>query len=111
MENKMETTIVHWGYIGIMENKMETTIVHWGYIGIMENKMESTIVHWGYIGIMENKMETTIFVLSRRLESSCGSQSGKPRKLIEFPSLACMGLGFGSSIWLGFRIGCSEGQG
>ena len=24
----METTIVYWGYIGIMENKMETTI--WG---------------------------------------------------------------------------------
>ena len=22
----METTIVYWGYIGIMENKMETTI-------------------------------------------------------------------------------------
>ena len=23
----METTIVHWGYIGIMENEMETTIL------------------------------------------------------------------------------------
>ena len=41
--------------IGIMENKMETTIVYWGYIGIMENKMETTIVYWGYIGIMEIK--------------------------------------------------------
>ena len=30
----METTIVYWGYIGIMEKKMETTIVYWGYIGI-----------------------------------------------------------------------------
>ena len=39
---------------------METTIVYWGYIGIMEKKMESTIVHWGYMGIMEKKMETTI---------------------------------------------------
>ena len=29
---------------------METTIVYWGYIGIMENKMEITIVYWGYIG-------------------------------------------------------------
>ena len=28
---KMETTIVYWGYIGIMEKKMETTIL--GYIG------------------------------------------------------------------------------
>ena len=46
MENKMETTIVYWGYIGIMENKMETTIVYWGYTGIMENKMETTIVYW-----------------------------------------------------------------
>ena len=33
MENEMETTIVYWGYIGIMENEMETTIVYWGYIG------------------------------------------------------------------------------
>ena len=24
----METTIVHWGYIGIMEKKMETTMVY-----------------------------------------------------------------------------------
>ena len=31
MEKKMETTIVYWGYIGIMEKKMETTIM--GYIG------------------------------------------------------------------------------
>ena len=34
----METTVVYWGFIGIMENEMETTIVYWGYIGIMENK-------------------------------------------------------------------------
>ena len=27
----METTIVYWGYIGIMEKQMETTIM--GYIG------------------------------------------------------------------------------
>ena len=27
MENKMEATIVYWGYIGIMEKKMETTIM------------------------------------------------------------------------------------
>ena len=26
MEKKMETTIVYWGYMGIMENKMETTM-------------------------------------------------------------------------------------
>ena len=57
----METTIVYWGYIGIMENKMETTVVYWGYIGIMENQMETTIVYWGYIiGMMANTMETTI---------------------------------------------------
>ena len=35
---EMETTIVYWGYIGIMEKKMETTVVYWGYIGIMEKK-------------------------------------------------------------------------
>ena len=37
---------------------METTIVYWGYVGIMEKKMETTIVYWGYVGIMEKKMET-----------------------------------------------------
>ena len=26
----METTIVYWGYTGIMEKKMETTTVYWG---------------------------------------------------------------------------------
>ena len=46
----METTIVYWGYIGIMENEMGTTTVYWGYIGIMENEMETTIVYWGYKG-------------------------------------------------------------
>ena len=39
---------------------LETTVLYWGYIGIMEKKMETTLVYWGYIGIMEKKMETTI---------------------------------------------------
>ena len=30
----METTIVYWGYIGIMDKKMATTISYWGYIGV-----------------------------------------------------------------------------
>ena len=30
--------------MGIMEKKMETSIVYWGYIGIMEKKMLITIV-------------------------------------------------------------------
>ena len=34
MEKKMETTVVYYGYNGIMEKKMETTVVYWGYIGI-----------------------------------------------------------------------------
>ena len=56
---------LYWGYIWgnisrIMENKMEATIVNWGYIGIMEKEMETTIVYWGYIRIMENKMEATM---------------------------------------------------
>ena len=29
----METTLVFWGYIGIMEKSMETTIVFCGYFG------------------------------------------------------------------------------
>ena len=36
-------------YIG-MEKQMESTIVCWGYIGIMEKKMETTIVSLGSIG-------------------------------------------------------------
>ena len=41
----------HRGVIqGIMENKTETTIVYWGYIGIMENKMETTIVFLKDVG-------------------------------------------------------------
>ena len=28
----METTIVYWGYIGIMEKKMETTIVYYSFL-------------------------------------------------------------------------------
>ena len=39
MEKEMETTIVYWGYIGIMEEEMETTIAYWGYMGIMEKKI------------------------------------------------------------------------
>ena len=29
---------ISWGYIGIMEKKMETTVGHRGYIGIMTEK-------------------------------------------------------------------------
>ena len=35
---------------------METTIVYWGFIGIMEKKMEATIVSWD--------VSRTIFPLS-----------------------------------------------
>ena len=41
----METTLVCWGYIGLMEKKKETTIVYWGlYTGVMEKNMEATIL-------------------------------------------------------------------
>ena len=33
----METTIVYWGYVGMMENEMETTIME----NQMEKKMEN----------------------------------------------------------------------
>ena len=39
MEKKMETTIVYWGYIGIMEKKMEITIL--GYIGFFLHNQEA----------------------------------------------------------------------
>ena len=32
-----------------MEKKMESTMVYWGYIGIVEKKMESTVLHIGVI--------------------------------------------------------------
>ena len=32
MEKKTETTIVYWGYIGIMEKEMGTTTI--GYVGV-----------------------------------------------------------------------------
>ena len=44
MAKKLETTMVHWVYIGIMEKKMETAMVYWVYIGIMAKKMETTMV-------------------------------------------------------------------
>ena len=31
----METTIIYWGYIGVVEKNMETTILDWSSIGIM----------------------------------------------------------------------------
>ena len=38
----------------IMENKMDTTIVYWGYIGIMEKKMETTIYNGIILGLHGN---------------------------------------------------------
>ena len=49
---KMETTIVYWGYIGIMEKTLKTTMVSLGYIGIREDKMEYLLQ-----GIMTLNME------------------------------------------------------
>ena len=39
----METTIVYWGYIGVMETKLETSTVYWDwdYVVAMEKKMEN----------------------------------------------------------------------
>ena len=28
---------------------MKTTVVCWGYIGIMEESMENAVVYWGYM--------------------------------------------------------------
>ena len=42
----METTVVYWGYLGIMEKKMETTVVYWGYvcIGLMKSRDDRTLL-------------------------------------------------------------------
>ena len=60
MEKKKESTMVHWGDIGIMEKKKDTTVVYWGSIGRTEKKMETAIVYWGNKGIVEKKWTTTI---------------------------------------------------
>ena len=57
---KMATTIVYWGYMGIMLKKMETTIVYWGYMGNNGKENGNYYSILGVIGIMEKKMETTI---------------------------------------------------
>ena len=61
----METTIVYWGYIGIMEKKMETTIVYWGFIWIMEKKMETII----YNGIILGLYLPTVKVIGKSKDS------------------------------------------
>ena len=55
---------------------MESTIVYWGYIGILENKMETTIVYWGYTGTMENEMETTMVFAARGVGTIASSFDG-----------------------------------
>ena len=49
MEKKMETTMVYWGYRGIMEKKMETTMVYWGYRG--DNGKENGN-YYGILGLL-----------------------------------------------------------
>ena len=49
MDNKMETAIVYWDYIGIMQNNMETTIVYWGFMGIIPRMQ-----HWVLIRLQDS---------------------------------------------------------
>ena len=78
----METTLVYWGYIGVIfglywdngkENGNYSSILglYWGYIGIMEKKMETTLVYWGYIGIMALQALDPGIFLSRLLKGGC----------------------------------------
>ena len=46
---QLRARIVCHGLCKLMEEKMETTIVHWDTIGIIEKKMETAIVYWGVI--------------------------------------------------------------
>ena len=43
----METTMVYWGYIGVMENDMETTIQYWGYIQVFNIALFCPPGAWG----------------------------------------------------------------
>ena len=45
MENELETTMLYWGYTGIMENKMETTIVY--SVQVMVDKACKVVVCGG----------------------------------------------------------------
>ena len=59
MEKKTETTIVYWGYRGIMEKKTGTTIVYWGYRGIREKKMDTTM-HNCYVAVGVSKLSLSL---------------------------------------------------
>ena len=48
MDKQMDTTLVYWGFIGIMEEKMETTIMYWGYIGNNGKENEN---YYGTLGL------------------------------------------------------------
>ena len=61
-----------------MENIMETTIVCWGYIGIMEKKMETTMVSWGYIGIMGTRIG---FKRDKRNTRKCPAMQWKTKRI------------------------------
>ena len=55
---------LYWGFIRIVENEMETTIIYWGYIGIVvEKKMETTVIYRGYIGDILGNYRVNIGVI------------------------------------------------
>ena len=67
----METTIVYWGYIGIMEKEMETTIVYWGSTHCDTCDVltaEAIAVSWG--GFQRQNLSSQPAAQSRRHASS-----------------------------------------
>ena len=64
----METTILYWGYIGIMENKMETTIVY--SVQVMVDKACKVVVCGGGDGTVTScSAASKIRVMVSRLSS------------------------------------------
>ena len=53
------------GLYGIMEKKIETTIVHWGYIRRMENKMETAMLR------DSSRQETPLCLLCPAPKKNC----------------------------------------
>ena len=48
MENKLEATMVYWGFIGTKEKNMEANIVYWDYIRVKKQEWK---LLW-YTGVM-----------------------------------------------------------
>ena len=85
---------------------METTIIYWGYIGMMEKKMETTVFRGIYVLIQEKQMETAVLQGIYWVQGSVGlRQRIHYMGLIQDLDCRVHGLGFGvTGLGLKFRL-------